>query len=143
MNEIRITQLEKDLRELQKRIRRACEILHKFSSFENTPDTPPVTRAINDACTMLDSGRTCAEEDAADRKGGGIVNQPRGLQRDLIKCSRETRLWVSFHSSRSADLLEACKSVLESLLLDGATLKEAVMLLEAAIAKAEGEEATP
>ncbi len=27
------------------------------------------------------------------KEGGGIVNQPPGLQRDLLKCSRETRLW--------------------------------------------------
>jgi hypothetical protein len=61
MSEVEITHLTRDLETLRQRIKRSGEILHPFSSCENTPDTPPVTRAINDALTMLDSGMTCAE----------------------------------------------------------------------------------
>lgn len=68
MSKIRITHLEQDLETLRERIKRACEILHPFSSIENTPGTPPVTRAVNDACGILDCGMTCAEEKAARRK---------------------------------------------------------------------------
>lgn len=68
MSEIRIAHLERDLGVLKKRLIRAVEILHPFSSFENTPGMPTVTRAINDACAVLDSGMTCTEEEVAHRE---------------------------------------------------------------------------